>query len=91
MERQRWYTISQHFDINNAGKRLFFFILEFDQAISHRFPYRYARFMNEAILAIPPQSYSPFSFEQLKHFSKELSLSAKVTFVVRGGICNSVC
>lgn len=41
--------------------------------------------MNEAILAIPPQSYSPFSFEQLKHLLKELSLSAKVTFVVRGG------
>jgi hypothetical protein len=40
--------------------------------------------MNEAILAIPPQS-SPFSFEQLKHLLKELSLSAKVTFVVRGG------
>lgn len=65
-----------------------FFLDDFDRAIVHLFPYGYGRFFNASILAIPQQSQSAaalFPVEQIDNLLRELSLAAKVTFVVRGG------
>lgn len=69
-----------------------FYLDDFDRALVNPFPYNYARFVNEAVLAIPQQShpsaearFSPSPIEQIVNLLRELSLAAKVTLVVPGG------
>lgn len=86
MERQRWYIISQHFDINPAlffGESLLLtkpFRIVFPTSLLDLWMKRFLLFRR-----------SPFSFEQLKHFSDGTEPLSKSDFCCEGGICNSVC
>ena len=57
----RWRNTADPYDYKQQGGWAAHLYTKGGQAISHYFPYRYARFINEVILAIPLQSYSPFS------------------------------
>ena len=66
---------------------LFFVLDDFDRWFVSSYPYRYARFYEQGVIALPrPDDSNVLLLKKIESILRELHFAAKVTVVVRGGL-----